>query len=324
MNILITGCAGFIGFHLSKKLIKEGHKVYGIDNLNNYYDVKIKIKRLNLLKKLDKAKKNFIFKKIDISNYKLLVNYTKNKKFNAVVNLAAQAGVRYSINNPLEYFKSNIVGFFNILEIVKKLKVKHLLYASTSSVYGSSKKMPFKEDSMNCKPIQFYAATKISNESMAISYSNIYGIKTTGFRFFTVYGPWGRPDMALYKFSKNILENKPIEVYNFGNHSRDLTYIDDIVSGIYQSITIDTKYKHEIFNLGNTKSIGLKKIIDILKKNYKKNVKIKYLNLQKGDIKDTKSDITKAKKIIKFIPKTNPEEGLKIFCDWFKKYHKIL
>ena len=322
MNILVTGCAGFIGFHLSKKLIEEGHTVYGIDNLNNYYDVKIKINRINILKKLKKKNNLFHFNKIDISKYNNLKNYFKNKKISVIVNLAAQAGVRYSINNPKDYFNSNIIGFFNILQIAKKNKIKHLLYASTSSVYGDSKKMPFEENSMNCKPIQFYAATKISNESMAISYSNIYGIKTTGFRFFTVYGPWGRPDMALYKFSKNILENKPINVYNFGNHTRDLTYIDDIVSGIYNSIVLKTDYKFEVFNLGNTRSISLKKIIQILKKHYQKKIKIKYLKLQKGDIKDTKSNISKAKKIIKFSPKTNAETGLKNFCNWFKNYHE--
>jgi len=322
MNILITGCAGFIGFHLSKRLISNGHRIYGIDNLNNYYDVNLKKKRIKILKELLNSKKNFVFKKIDISKYKLLYSFLKNKKIDVVVNLAAQAGVRYSIQHPEEYFKSNVFGFFNILEISKKLKIKHLVYASTSSVYGNSKKMPFFEENMNCKPIQFYAATKISNESMAISYSNIYGIKTTGFRFFTVYGPWGRPDMALYKFSKNILENKPINVYNFGNHTRDLTYIDDIVSGIYNSIVLQTDYKFEVFNLGNTRSIGLKKIIQILKSNYKKKIKIKYLKLQKGDIKDTRSNISKAKKIIKFSPKTNVETGLKNFCNWFKNYYE--
>jgi len=323
MNIIVTGCAGFIGFHLSKKLIIAGHTVYGIDNINNYYDIKLKKKRISLLKNLPNIKKKFEFKKIDISKFNILNNYKKKKKIDAFVNLAAQAGVRYSINNPGDYFNSNVVGFFNILEVVKKQKIKHLLYASTSSVYGNSKKMPFLENSMNCKPIQFYAATKISNESMAIAYSSIYGLKTTGFRFFTVYGPWGRPDMALFKFSKKIFNKKPVDIYNYGNHTRDLTYIDDVVNGIEKSIIKKTNYSYEIFNLGNSRSVGLKKILKILKKNYKKEIKINYYGLQKGDIKDTKSDITKAKKIIGYSPKTSAETGIRNFCEWFMSYYGI-
>ena len=324
MKILITGCAGFIGFHLSKKLISNGYIVYGVDKLNNYYDINLKKKRLEILNSISRSKKNFIFKKIDISIYSKLKNFFKNKKIDVVVNLAAQAGVRYSIKKPEDYFKSNVLGFFNILQAAKNFKIKHLLYASTSSVYGNSKKMPFSEESMNCKPIQFYAATKISNESMAISFSNIYGIKTTGFRFFTVYGPWGRPDMALFKFSKNIFNNKPVEVFNYGKHSRDLTYVDDIVSGIEKSIKKKTNYIHEVFNLGNNKSIGLEKILKLLKKNYKKKFKIKYFALQKGDIKDTKSNIFKAKKILRYFPKTSPEVGIKKFCKWFVEYNETL
>ena len=321
MNILITGCAGFIGFHLSKKLIELGHNIIGLDNLNNYYDVNLKKERIKILKKNLPSKNKFNFIKIDISNQKLLFQKCKNKKFDVIVNLAAQAGVRYSIKHPNKYYESNVKGFFNILELSRTKKIKHLVYASTSSVYGNLKKLPFKESALNNKPIQFYAATKLANESMATAYSEIYKIKTTGFRFFTVYGPMSRPDMALFKFSENIFKNKPINVFNYGNHTRDLTFIDDIVSGIINSIILKTNYSSEIFNLGSSKSIGLKKIIKLLNKNYGKRILINYLKFQQGDIKETKSSILKAKKILKYNPKTDPIRGIKIFCDWFMKYY---
>ena len=321
MKILVTGCAGFIGFHLSKKLLEMGYNIVGIDNLNNYYDVKLKKERIKILKKNFLKKKKFNFLKIDISNQKMLFNKCNTSRFDIIVNLAAQAGVRYSIKHPDKYYESNIKGFFNILELSRIKKVKHLIYASTSSVYGNLKKLPFKESALNNKPIQFYAATKLANESMATAYSEIYKIKTTGFRFFTVYGPMSRPDMALFKFSENILKNKPINVFNYGNHSRDLTFIDDIINGIVNSIIIKTSYSSEIFNLGCSKSIGLKKIIKLLSKNYGKKILVNYVKFQQGDIKETKSSIAKAKKLIKYNPKTDPVTGIKIFCDWFAKYN---
>ena len=321
MKLLITGCAGFIGYHLSKKLLEMGHQIIGLDNLNNYYNVNLKKKRIQILRSLKVKKKYFLFKKIDISNKNKLIQELGNHKFDVIVNLAAQAGVRYSIKYPNKYYETNVQGFFNILELSRITKVKHLVYASTSSVYGNIKKLPFKEDS-NCKPIQFYAATKLANESMATAYSEIYKIKTTGFRFFTVYGPMGRPDMALFKFSENIFNNKPIKVFNYGNHTRDLTYIDDIVQGVVNSIILKTSYSSEVFNLGCSKSIGLMKIVQLLKKNYNKKILIDYVKFQQGDIKNTKSSILKAKKILNYNPKTTPSIGIKLFCDWFKIYYE--
>ena len=233
MKILVTGCVGFIGFHLSRKLILNGHTVIGVDSVNNYYGVKIKLDRLKILKKISKK---FIFKKGDISNKIFLEKIFKKFKIDQVINLAAQAGVRYSIENPKAYLDSNLIGFFNILECSKKYKIKHLIYASTSSVYGNNSKLPFRESRHADHPIQFYAATKRSNELIAHSYSHLYGLPTTGLRFFTVYGPWGRPDMALFIFTKNILNGDKINMFNFGNHIRDFTYVDDIVEPIVRLI----------------------------------------------------------------------------------------
>ena len=230
MNILVTGVAGFIGFHTAKKLLIKGNKVVGIDNINNYYDKKIKLDRLKILKKI--SGKNFKFFKKDISNYNDVEKIFKINSINYVINLAAQAGVRYSLKYPKTYLKSNIYGFFNIIEISRKYKIKRLIYASTSSVYGSNIEQPFSEKHTADHPIQFYAATKRSNELIAHAYSSLYKLETVGLRFFTVYGPWGRPDMALFKFVNNIIKNKVIEIFNYGNHSRDFTYIDDIVEGI--------------------------------------------------------------------------------------------
>ena len=224
MKILITGCAGFIGYHLSKKLSLNNDKIFGIDNLNNYYDVDLKKKRLNNL-----SSKNFSFSKIDIKDYKNLKKFFKKNRFDIVYHLAAQAGVRYSIFNPETYFENNLKGFFNILECCREFKIKNLIFASTSSVYGKQKKFPLKEKYLTDKPLSFYAATKKCNEIMAYSYSQIYNLKCTALRFFTVFGPFGRPDMALYKFSNSIVKNKNLELYNSGNHTRDFTYIDDVI-----------------------------------------------------------------------------------------------
>ncbi len=315
MRILVTGCAGFIGFHLSTKLSLFENKIIGIDNLNNYYDVKLKKNRINQLIK----KKKFKFYKVDLLNYKKIDKIIKDNKIEYIVHLAAQAGVRYSIQNPKIYFKSNLEGFFNILELSKKNKIKHLIFASTSSVYGDSNKFPLNEQSNTDKPLSFYAATKKSNEVMAHSYSHIHKIPCTAVRFFTVYGPNGRPDMALFKFTKSIVENKPIHLFNFGNHVRDFTYIDDVVAGIFKIIKKTPKYKipFDIFNIGNGNP---KKLIEYLKKiekNLNKTAKIKKLPLQVGDVFKTHADVGKLNKKINYKSKTNINDGIKKFVEWY-------
>ncbi len=338
MNILITGVAGFIGFHTAKKLLDKGYKVIGVDNINNYYDKKIKLDRLKILKKT--SIKNFKFFKKDISNYKEIENIFKKNKINYVINLAAQAGVRYSLKYPKTYLKSNISGFFNIIDISRRFKIKRLIYASTSSVYGLNVENPFTEKHTADHPIQFYAASKRSNELIAHSYSSLYNLETIGLRFFTVYGPWGRPDMALFKFVNNIIKNKAIEIFNYGNHARDFTYIDDIVDGIVLLIKskkiFNTNNKNnkknfspdessspfKIFNIGSGKKTALMKYVKIIEKNLKINAKKKYLPLQKGDIRSTLSNINSLKKF-GYKPKVNPENGIKKFINWYRDYYKI-
>ncbi|WP_440931801.1 SDR family NAD(P)-dependent oxidoreductase [Candidatus Pelagibacter sp.] len=332
MKILVTGSAGFIGFHLCRKLLKNGHNVIGVDNLNKYYDVNLKKRRVQILK--TNFKNKFIFKKIDISKKKEFKPLVKIK-FDIIVNLAAQAGVRYSLENPQAYIDANLIGFFNVLEFSKMKKIKHLLYASTSSVYGANENFPYKERNSADNPIQLYAATKRSNELMAHSYSHLFNLPTTGLRFFTVYGPYGRPDMALFKFTKNILNNKKIEVYNYGNHYRDFTYVDDLVDTIAALIIEIPKKKKwnkkkpdpssstapfEIYNIGNNNPIKLTKYIEILEKVLGKKAKKKYLKLQAGDIKKTFADNTKIKKIYskKF---TDVNEGIKKFVTWYREYY---
>ena len=316
---LVTGAAGFIGFHLSSKILSKGFKVVGIDNLNNYYDVKLKKNRTQILKK----NKNFIFKKVDIKNYNSLENIFRKFKFDAVIHLAAQAGVRYSLVNPKSYIDNNIKGFFNILDTSKNHKVKKFIYASTSSIYGIQKKYPLKEKFETNNPIQLYAATKKSNEVIAASYNNLFGIKTIGLRFFTVYGPWGRPDMALFKFTKNILRGKPIHVFNFGNHSRDFTYVDDIVEGIFKIlISKDKKNINNVYNIGCGKKVPLSKYIKLIEKFLQKKSKKKLLPLQKGDVIQTHSDINLIRKDFKYVPKTKVESGVKKFIDWYISYYK--
>jgi len=330
MKILITGSAGFIGFHLCKFLLKKKFIVYGLDSLNSYYDVNLKLKRLNILKK----NKNFKFFKIDLSNKSSLDKALKNIKLEYVVNLAAQAGVRYSITNPDEYLRSNLVGFCNLLNIIKKKKIKHFLFASTSSVYGISKSKAFKEDHPAVFPIQFYAATKRSNELIAHSYSYLYKIPSTALRFFTVYGPWGRPDMALFKFTKNILNKKKIEVFNNGNHKRDFTYIDDVIRSIYLTIRKQPNIKKNfsfsdsnnapfsILNIGGGRKVKLMDFIREIEKNLSLKAKIKFLPLQKGDVLETSCDTKKIHKQIGFVPKTNHRVGIKKFIDWYRSYYK--
>ena len=324
MKILITGAAGFIGFHCCIKFLQKNYDVVGIDNINKYYDPKIKKDRIKEVKKIDKKKK-FKFQKLDIQNYQDLSTLFKKNNFDYVLHLAAQAGVRYSISNPKIYIKSNINGFFNIIDLSKKFKLKHFVYASTSSVYGANKKIPFSESDFTDKPLQLYAATKKSNELIAHSYSNLFNLRTTGLRFFTVYGPWGRPDMALFKFVKNILERKEISIFNYGKHARDFTYIDDIVNGIFKIInTKKPKSKNffQIYNIGRGKSENLKKFIYEIEKNLKLKSKKKFLPLQSGDVIQTFSNSKSLAKNFNYKPKISIKKGIKEFVRWYLKYFK--
>jgi UDP-glucuronate 4-epimerase len=338
MKILITGAAGFIGYHTIKIILSTNpeFKIIGIDSINNYYSQKLKIDRIKDLKK--HHKKNFVFKRINICNKKKLNELFKKSKFHTVVNLAAQAGVRYSLKNPEAYFENNLRGFFNILEASRVFKIKHLISASTSSVYGDNDISTFNVEKPADHPIQFYAATKRSNEIIGHAYSYINKLPITFLRFFTVYGPWGRPDMSLFLFVKNILQNKPINVYNFGKHSRDFTYIDDIVNGIQKVVKkIPKKNKKwnpkkpdqssstapfKILNLGNGKRISLLRYIKVIERNLGKKAIIKFSKMQQGDIQDTLSDIKETQRYINFKPKTSLENGISIFVKWYKNYYK--
>ena len=314
-KILVTGAAGFIGYHTCQKLLSKNIKIYGIDNLNNYYDVKLKKERLRILKK----NKKFSFLKVDISNYAKLSKIFKDKKIDYIIHLAAQAGVRYSIKNPKIYTNSNLVGFANILEISRIKKIKHLIFASTSSVYGENKKFPAKENYSTDHPISYYAATKKSNEVMAYSYSYIYNIPITGLRFFTVYGEYGRPDMALFKFCKKILENKKIELFNYGNHTRDFTHIDDVSEIVARVIEKKPKKNipFEIFNISSNKPEMLRKYVRHLEKNLKKKIKVNLIKRQLGDIKKTHGDNKKILKLTKYKLKSNLSDGVKKFVNWY-------
>ena len=321
MKILVTGSAGFIGFHLIKKLIEKKNIVVGIDNLNDYYDVKIKKDRNKILSK----NKNFKFYKTDLSNISKLSEIFLKYKFDLIVNLAAQAGVRYSILYPEKYFRSNIVGFFNLLEMARKHKVKNFFSASTSSVYGNKKNKILKENMSINEPEQFYAATKISNELIGKVYSKIYKMQFVFFRFFTVYGPWGRPDMSLYKFVSGIKKGNRIKLFNYGNHNRDFTFIDDIIQGIYKAINKytkkNTKNKFEVFNLGSGRKTSLLNYLNIIEKHLAKKGRIIQIKLQQGDVISTLANITKAKKRLGYGPKVNINEGIKKYIDWFESYY---
>lgn len=335
MKVLVTGCAGFIGYHTALKLIRNNYEVIGIDNLNNYYDKKLKLCRLKELKKVAKKKKNYKFFKIDICNKEKIKYLFKKYKFKKVLHFAAQAGIRYSLKKPDQYIQSNLVGFFNILDYCKKHKISHLVYASSSSVYGANRKLPFSENDTVDHPIQLYAATKRANELMAHSYSALYNLPTTGLRFFTVYGPWGRPDMALYKFVKNIFSGKSIEIYNEGKHIRDFTYIDEAVEAVTKILKKIPKGKKikfnkmnpsesyapfSIINIGSNKPISLITYISKIEKIIGKKANKKFLSLQKGDILKTHASISKLKKIVNLRHKTSLDQGLKNFIHWYKKY----
>jgi UDP-glucuronate 4-epimerase len=315
-KILVTGCAGFIGMHLCKNLLDNGFLVFGIDNLNNYYDVSLKEKRLeNIL-----LYSNFSFKKLDICILPDLEKVFKLFKPDKVVNLAAQAGVRESLKNPNAYISTNVVGFMNILECCRYNNIKRLVYASSSSVYGNNKEKYFSIDHRTDKPISVYGATKKTNELMAYSYAYLYKLNTIGLRFFTVYGPWGRPDMAMFIFAEKILNDNPITVFNHGNMKRDFTYIDDIIDGIVSSLK--TNCSHKVFNLGNNKSVNLLSVISLLEYNLKRKANIKYENIQLGDIESTLADISHSKDELNYNPKVNIDEGIFNFINWFKQHKK--
>ena len=316
-KILITGCSGFIGMHLTKSLLKDKYDILGIDNINDFYSVNLKNARLNELK----LYKNFDFVKLDIANKSRLKKIFEKFNPHKVVNLAAQAGVGYSLVNPHAYVESNVIGFLNILEMCKDYKVKGLIYASSSSVYGKNKKIPFSILDRVEEPISIYAATKKSNELMAHVYNHIYGLRSTGLRFFSVYGPWGRPDMAIYIFTEKILRNETISVFNHGNMRRDFTYIDDIVEGIKTSIK--KNYSNKIFNLGNNKAESLMDIISLIEKSLGKKARVNFKGMQPGDVKETLSDIEESRIKLDFYPKISIKEGMASFIEWYKSYHNI-
>ena len=321
MTILITGVAGFIGSHLASKMLSKNFNVLGIDNLNSYYSVNLKKYRLKQLSKF----KNFTFIKADLSKAINLEKVIKKKKLSVICHLAAQAGVRYSITNPSIYLKYNIDGFLNILEYCRRYNT-NLVYASSSSVYGANKKVPFSVNDAVSRPVSLYAVTKRSNELMAESYFHLYNLNSIGLRFFTVYGPMGRPDMAIWKFTASIINNKPIEVFNRGNLSRDFTYIDDIIYGVVKAIKLSKNKKfnkHEIYNLGNNSPVLLNTMIKLLEDIIGKKAKKKLVPMQLGDVKKTFADIEKSKRDLNFQPKTELRQGLLNFVNWYKGYHKI-
>ena len=335
LKVLITGAAGFIGFHLSALLIEKDFQVTGIDNMNDYYDVALKEGRLALLKKHE----NFSFYKIDLKDKEAIDDLFNRHKFDYVINLAAQAGVRYSITNPYAYVDSNLIGFVNILEACRNNPVKHLLYASSSSVYGGNKETPFSTNHNVDHPVSLYAATKKSNELLAHAYSELYKIPTTGLRFFTVYGPWGRPDMAYFLFTEAILSGQPIKVFNHGKMERDFTYVDDIVEGIYKLLPLfpignhdwnETKddlsssfAPYKIYNIGNNQPVQLEKFISVLEDKLGKKAEKIYMEMQTGDVLRTYADVSDLEKDINFKPSTSIESGLEKFIDWYKEFYKI-
>jgi UDP-glucuronate 4-epimerase len=323
-KILITGSAGFIGFHLARKLLSERQTIIGIDNINDYYDTSLKENRLNILKQYN----NFTFIEGNIADKQTVKNLFEKYNPQIVVNLAAQAGVRYSIINPDKYIESNIVGFFNILEACRYNKIEHLLYASSSSVYGNQQKTPFSTTDNVDHPISLYAATKKSNELMAYTYSHLYGIPTTGLRFFTVYGPWGRPDMAYFSFTNKILNGESIKVFNNGDLYRDFTYIDDIVQGVFNMLLCppkpdETGCKAKVYNIGNNKPEKLMYFIETLEKAIGLTAKKEYLSMQAGDVYQTYADVDELQKDFNFKPSTKLEDGLNKFVEWYKDYYKL-
>jgi UDP-glucuronate 4-epimerase len=334
MVILVTGAAGFVGMHVCKRLLEQGYTVVGLDNLNDYYDVNLKNSRLVQLS----DKKRFVFEKINICDQDGLPKLFSRYKFSKVVHLAAQVGVRYSLINPVAYADTNLSGFLNVLEVCRKNSVEHMLYASSSSVYGGNTKIPYSEDDSVDQPVSLYAATKKANELMAHSYSHMYGLHTTGLRFFTVYGPWGRPDMSPMIFAKAILEGSPIDVFNHGNMQRDFTYIDDVVESVVRILDLpfDTqKDKHivkqdgsngsvpwRLFNIGNNNPVKLLEYIKIIESIVGKNAVIQYMPMQIGDVLTTYADTKKLLESINFAPSTDLTTGLSVLVEWMRNYYK--
>lgn len=348
MKILVTGSAGFIGFHLINNLIANGNTVVGLDSINDYYSVNLKYDRLNELGiKQSKISENniiksekydsFRFVKLNLEDYENLINLFDNEEFDIVVNLAAQVGVRYSIENPFAYMQSNIIGFANILEACKQFNIKHLVYASSSSVYGLNENLPFSTHDNVDHPISLYAASKKSNELMAHTYSYLHNLPTTGLRFFTVYGPWGRPDMALFKFVDNILNSRPIDVYNNGHMERDFTYIDDIINGIVKVMRdipkgnekwngnlpdpASSSAPYKLFNIGASKSVNLLDFIKEIEINTGKKAIMNMLPIQPGDVVKTHADISDLQNSLEYYPETNIIGGIKKFVDWYTRYY---
>ena len=339
MKVLVTGAAGFIGYHISKKLLENGIEVIGFDNLNSYYDRNLKKNRIKEIKKINKNNHaRFTLEINELASIRALNKVFEKHRPNIVINLAAQAGVRYSIENPESYIQGNLVGFGNILECCRKFDIDHLIYASSSSVYGGNKRMPFKEDQMVDHPVSLYAATKKSNELMAHCYSHLYKLPVIGLRFFTVYGPWGRPDMALFIFTEKILNNKPIQIFNNGNMIRDFTYIDDIVESLYRlkdKAAVSSENfnfmnpdpsiswaPHKIFNIGNSNPIKLMDYINEIEEALGKKAIKEYLPIQPGDVKATSADTSKLENWINFKPNTSIKNGVSKFVSWYKAYYK--
>ncbi|HEY6643554.1 NAD-dependent epimerase [Povalibacter sp.] len=335
MKILVTGAAGFIGFHAAQILLDRGDEVVGLDNLNDYYDVSLKHARLEILKRYPQ----FRFVKLDLADRPGMATLFEREKFQRVINLAAQAGVRYSIQNPLAYIDSNVVGFANVLEGCRHNGVEHLVYASTSSVYGANTAMPFSVHQNVDHPLSFYAATKKANELMAHTYAHLYALPVTGLRFFTVYGPWGRPDMALFMFTKNILEGRPIDVFNYGNHRRDFTFIDDIAQGVVRSMDRvatgnpdwnsdepdpgTSKGPYRLYNIGNNEPVELMRYIELIEQCLGKKAQKNLLPLQPGDVPDTFADIDDLVRDVGYRPATSVEAGVEKFVRWYLDYYKV-
>jgi UDP-glucuronate 4-epimerase len=316
-SILVTGAAGFIGFHVASALLQRDKRVIGIDNMNPYYDVSLKEARLTQIL----SHPRFTFYREDISNLKALEEIFSHHQIDRICHLAAQAGVRYSIQNPFLYEQSNVKGFLNLLEMTRRFPVTNFVFASSSSVYGGNTKLPFSTGDHVDTPISLYAATKRANELMAYTYSHLYGISLTGLRYFTVYGPWGRPDMALFLFTKAILEGRPIDVYNFGNMKRDFTYISDIVDGTISAL--DNPFQYELFNLGNSRNVGLMELISIIEEELGKQAEKNFLPLQPGDVPETYADIQRTTEILGFNPKTPIRKGVREFIRWYKNYYEL-
>ncbi|NTW83006.1 MAG: NAD-dependent epimerase [Chlorobiaceae bacterium] len=334
MRILVTGAAGFIGYHVCRQLLDRGDQVTGIDNLNDYYDVSLKESRLALLQPYE----TFTFRKVDIADRQAMEELFRQGGFKRVVNLAAQAGVRYSLINPYSYIDSNIQGFLNILEGCRHNGVKHLVYASSSSVYGANESMPFSVHDNVDHPLSLYAASKKANELMAHTYSHLYNLPTTGLRFFTVYGPWGRPDMALFLFTDAILNDRPIKIFNYGKHRRDFTYIDDITEGVLRTLDRvaepnpdwtgmnpdpgSSRAPWRVYNIGNSRPVELMDYISALEKELGRTAIKEYLPLQPGDVPDTYADVEQLIKDVHYRPETTVEEGIKKFVAWYREYYR--